>query len=173
MPASLAESGRKLNPRGLDRGRHARVDSVASPGDPAAREREAPTDHEAALATREERSFATQWDAVRSLLAEEVGWHEPGDEDHSGDYRGRDDVVALLEKLVAVTEGTFQLEPEAFLNLEAYSAVRVRWSAERQGRSSEGREIAVNRLLDGEIARVWFYNEPSEPEAFSAVFPFE
>jgi hypothetical protein len=54
------------------------------------------------------------WDAVRALLADEVGWHEPGDEDHSGTYLGRDEVVALLERLVAVTEGTFQLEPGQF-----------------------------------------------------------
>ena len=113
------------------------------------------------------------WDAVGSLLADEVGWHEPGEEDHSGDFRGRDEVVGLLEKLVAVTEGTFQLEPEAFLNLEEHSAVVVRWWAERQGQRSEGREVAVYRLRHGKITQVWFYNEPGEAEAFSAVFAFD
>jgi uncharacterized protein len=49
------------------------------------------------------------WDAVGAALADEVGWHEPGEEDHSGDFRGRDEVVALLRKLVDVTEGTFRL----------------------------------------------------------------
>jgi uncharacterized protein len=113
------------------------------------------------------------WDTVRTLLADEVGWHEPGEEAHSGDYLGRDDVVALLEKLVAVTEGTFQLEPEAFLNLRNHSAVVVRWWAERHGQRSDGSEIAVYRLHDGKIAQVWFYNEPADQEAFSAVFAFE
>jgi uncharacterized protein len=113
------------------------------------------------------------WDAVRALLADEIGWHEPGEEDHSGDYRGREEVVALLEKLVAVTEGTFQLEPEAFLNSVEHSAVLVRWSAERQGRRSEGSEIAVYRFRDGEIAQVWFYCDGYEPEAFSAVFRYD
>jgi hypothetical protein len=51
--------------------------------------------------------------------------------------------------------------------------VVVRWWAERQGRRSDGSEIAVYRLDDGKIAQVWFYNEPSEQEAFSAVFAFE
>jgi uncharacterized protein len=112
------------------------------------------------------------WAAVGSLLADEVGYHEPGEEDHSGDYRGRDEVVALLEKLVAVSEGTFQLEPEAFLNMQEHSAVLVRWWGERQGRRSAGSEIGVYRISDGKIAEVWFYNEPSDPEAFSAVFAF-
>ena len=113
------------------------------------------------------------WSAVESLLADEVGYHEPGEEDHSGDFRGRDDVVALLTRLVTVTEGTFQLEPEAFLNLDDHSAVVVRWWAERDGRRSEGRELAVYRLADARIAEVWFYNEPSDPEALTAVFRFD
>jgi ketosteroid isomerase-like protein len=113
------------------------------------------------------------WDAVRALFGEEIGWHEPGEEDHSGDYRGREEVVALLQKVVAVTEGTFQLEPEAFLNSVDHSAVLVRWWAEREGKRSEGNEIAVYRFLDGKIAQVWFYVDGFEPEAFSAVFRFE
>ena len=120
----------------------------------------------AARATRD-------WDAVRELFADQIGWHEPGEEDHSGDYRGRDDVVALLQKLVAVTDGTFQLDPEAFLNSAEHSAVLVRWQAERAGLRSEGNEIAVYRFADGKIAQVWFYVDGYEPEAFSAVFAFD
>jgi len=110
------------------------------------------------------------WDAVRSCLADGVGWHEPGDEEHAGDFRGREEVTSLLQKYVEVTEGTFQLEPDAFLNLDEHSAVAVRWWAERSGRRSEGREIAVYRVREGAIDRVWFYNEPSDAEALSAVF---
>lgn len=112
------------------------------------------------------------WAGVAAVLADDVGYHEPGDEDHSGDYRGRDEVVALLAKLVTVSEGTFQLEPEAFLNMQQHSAVLVRWWAEREGRRSDGYEIGVYRFSDGKIAEVWFYNEPSDAEAFSAVFAF-
>ena len=110
------------------------------------------------------------WDAVRALLADEVGWHEPGDEEHSGDFRGREEVTSLLERFVEVTEGSFQLEPEAFLNLDDHSAVAVRWWAERCGRRSAGREIAVYRVREGTIDQAWFYNEPSDAEALSAVF---
>jgi ketosteroid isomerase-like protein len=113
------------------------------------------------------------WKAVCALLADEVGYHEPGEEDHSGDFRGRDEVVALLEKLVDVTEGTFQLRPEAFLHLADHSAVAVNWWAERQGRRSEGRELAIYRFEDGKITEVWFYNEPADAVAFSAVFAFD
>jgi uncharacterized protein len=112
------------------------------------------------------------WDAVDALLADEVGWYERGEGDPSGYFRGREDVLALLQKFVDVTEGTFQLEPEAFLNLAEHSAVAVRWWAERDGRRSEGREIAVYHLHDRRIDHVSFYNEPSDVEAFAAVFAF-
>ena len=113
------------------------------------------------------------WDAVDALLTDEVRWHEPGDGDHSGHTRGREEVLSLLRRYVEVTDGTFQLEPEAFLHLTDHSAVVVRWWAERDGRRSEGREIAVYHLQGGTIDQVWFYNEPSDAEALSAVFALD
>jgi uncharacterized protein len=113
------------------------------------------------------------WDAVRALVADDVTWHEPGDEDYSGDYRGRDAVVELLKKLLAVTGGTFELVPEAFLNSVEHSAVLVRWWAEREGRRSEGNEIAVYRFRDRQIAEAWFHPDGYDPEALSAVFAYD
>jgi uncharacterized protein len=113
------------------------------------------------------------WDAVRSLLTDDVGWHDPGDEDHAGDFHGADKVLELIQKLDAVTDGTFQLEPSEFLNLQEHSATLVSWRAERDGRRSEGKEIAVFRMQDGKVAEVWFYNEPSDREVFPVVFAFE
>jgi hypothetical protein len=108
-------------------------------------------------------SWPTRWATTR-----------PGEEDHSGDFCGCDQVVALLQKLVDITEGIFDLEPEGhFLNLDQYSAVAVRWWADRDGQRSDGHELAVYRIHDGRIAEVWFYNEPSDADAFSRVFAFE
>jgi ketosteroid isomerase-like protein len=113
------------------------------------------------------------WDAVRVLFADEIVWHEPGEEDYSGDHRGREAVVGLLEKLVAVTGGTFELVPEAFLNSAQHSAVLVRWWAERDGRRSDGNEIAVYRLHDRRIAEAWFHPDGYDAEALSAVFTYD
>jgi ketosteroid isomerase-like protein len=113
------------------------------------------------------------WDAVRSLFTHDVVWHEPGEEDYSGDHRGRDAVVGLLQKLVTVTGGTFELVPEAFLNSVEHSAVLVRWWAERDGRRSEGNEIAVYRLRDGEIAEAWFHPDGYDADVLSAVFAYD
>ncbi len=113
------------------------------------------------------------WDAARALFADEIGWHEPGEVDHSGDYRGRDEVIALMQKLVEVTDGTFQLEPVAFLNAADHSAVLVRWWAERDGVRVEGNDIAVYRFRGGKIAQVWFYDDGYDQETFASVFRFD
>ena len=113
------------------------------------------------------------WEAVGALFADEIAYHEPGEEDHSGTFRGRDEVVALLRKLVEVTEGSFQLEPVDVLHLDEHSALTVRWWAERAGVRSQGQEIAVYRLQDGKVTEVTFFNEPGDPASFSAVFAFD
>ena len=99
-------------------------------------------------------------------------WHEPGEEDYSGDHRGRDAVIGLLQQLVAVTEGTFALHPDEFLHAAEHCAVLVRWSASRGSKSVEGNEIAVYRFRGGSIAEAWFYPDGYDAEALSAVFAY-
>jgi uncharacterized protein len=113
------------------------------------------------------------WHGVRELLADDVGWHEPATgADHAGTHRGADTVVALLQKLVTATDGTFQLTPEAFLNAVDYSVCIARWSAERDDTRVEGNDIAVYRFSDGKIGDVWFYDDGYDPDVFKRVFSF-
>jgi ketosteroid isomerase-like protein len=113
------------------------------------------------------------WQGVRALLADDVGWYEPASgADHAGTHRGADTVVALLQRLVAVTGGTFQLTPEAFMNAVDYSVCIARWSAERDGRRVEGNDLAVYRFEDEKIGDVWFYDDGYDLEAFRQVFAF-
>ena len=113
------------------------------------------------------------WAAVREMLAPDVGWHESGEEDYSGDHHGREDVTVLLKKLVDVTDGTFRLEPSRFIVTAEHVATHARWSAERAGRHVEGNDLAVYRIADGKIARAWFFDDGFDPEALSEVFSFE
>ena len=113
------------------------------------------------------------WGAVAEVFAQDIVWHEPGEEDYSADHKGRETVLALLQKLVEITQDTFQLVPDAFLNSVDYSAVLLHWWAERGGRRAEGNEIAVYRFADGQIAEVWFYPDGYDPGAFSAAFSYE
>lgn len=83
------------------------------------------------------------FDEVRSLLADEIVWHEPGDADYSGDHRGADDVVALIKK---VSEIPLVLEPQEVFVTDEHAAARTRWWAERADTRVEGNEVAVYRF---------------------------
>ncbi|TDC58729.1 nuclear transport factor 2 family protein [Actinomadura sp. KC345] len=112
-------------------------------------------------------------DAVGSLLAEDVGWHEPGEEDYSGHHRGRDTVLALLARLREVTDGTFTLEPTDLLVTAEHVVAKIRWSARRGDAHVTGNEIAVYRIRHGQVAEAWFYLDGHDPEMLTQVFSYE
>jgi hypothetical protein len=110
---------------------------------------------------------------ICELLAGDVVWREKdGNQDYSGEHRGRDAVDELLAKLVAVTAGTFTLEPGELICTADHVAVAVRWRAERNGVQAEGNDLAVYRIAEGRIADAWFFPDGYDPQAVSEVFSF-
>jgi uncharacterized protein len=122
----------------------------------------------ALYAARAERAH----ERLRPLLAEDVVWHEPGEEDYSGEYRGPDEVIGLLDQLLRVTQGTFVLEPVEFMSTDDHLAVKIRWSARRGDRQVDGKEVAVYRFRDDRIAEVWFHPDGYDPAALRDVFSY-
>jgi ketosteroid isomerase-like protein len=110
------------------------------------------------------------FDEVRSLLAEEVVWHEPGDADYSGDHRDADEVVALIKKL---SEIPLVLEPQEVFVTDEHAAARTRWWAERSDTRVEGNEVAVYRFAGEKIAEVWFWYDGYDQDAHDLVFSFD
>jgi uncharacterized protein len=113
------------------------------------------------------------WDAVRTLLAPDVIWHESdGNLDYSGAHHGRETVAGLLQKFIEVTGGTFVLEPQQLICTAEHVAANVRWHADRNGIHAEGNDLAVYRLTDDQIAAAWFFPDGFDPEAVAKVFSF-
>ncbi|MFI0373301.1 nuclear transport factor 2 family protein [Actinomadura sp. 1N219] len=107
---------------------------------------------------------------LRELLAPDVRWHEPGDEDYSGTHQGRETVITLLDDLQRVTNGTFALEPTGFLTTHEHVVAKIRWSARRGETRVSGNEIAIYRITASKIAEAWFHVDGYDPEALTEVF---
>ncbi|WP_171064109.1 nuclear transport factor 2 family protein [Actinomadura soli] len=107
---------------------------------------------------------------LRDLLALDVRWHEPGDEDYSGTHQGRETVLTLLDDLQRATNGTFTLAPTGFLTTHEHVVAKIRWSASRGETHVAGNEIAIYRITEGKIAEAWFHVDGYDPEALSEVF---
>jgi ketosteroid isomerase-like protein len=113
------------------------------------------------------------WEAVRTLLAPDVTWHESdGNLDYSGAHHGRDTVATLLAKFIEITGGTFSLEPQQLICTAQHVAANVRWRAERTGTHVEGNDLAVYRVTHDQIAAAWFFPDGFDPEALAKVFSF-
>ncbi len=102
-------------------------------------------------------------DAIRSVLSEDVVWHEPdvGGE-HTGDLRGPDAVLAMSWDARGRTGGTFKLRPQEIVANGEHAVVLVDWSAERDGETLKGKEVAVYRVRNGKIVEVHFHQDDGD-----------
>lgn len=99
-------------------------------------------------------------DAVRSLLAEDVVWHEPevGGE-HAGDLHGPDAVLAMIREAQKLTSETFRLRPREVVANGEHAVALLDWSATLSGKVLEGKEVAVYRVRCGKVVEAAFHQD--------------
>jgi uncharacterized protein len=101
---------------------------------------------------------------LNDLFAEDLLWHEPGRNQLSGDYRGRDTVYGFFGKLMEVTEGSFQLDLQAVFADDERGVALVVSTASRGGRSVKVNDAHVFRFRDGKVVEFW--NASTDPYAY-------
>lgn len=101
--------------------------------------------------------------AIRAVLSDDVLWHEPdvGGE-HTGDLRGPNAVLAMIRAASQRTGGTFRIRPREIVANGEHAAALVDWSAERDGGTLEGKEVAVYRVRGGKVVEVHFHQDDGE-----------
>lgn len=100
-----------------------------------------------------------------ALLSPQVVWHQPGENQFSGDHAGIDGVGALLGGMMKASEGSFQLAVSgpAMANGELV-AVPVRFSGERPGASMDMAGVDLLTIRDGKIIAVHLFSEDGAAE---------
>ena len=103
-------------------------------------------------------------DTIRSILADDIVWHDPGNNPpFTGDLQGVDAVLRMIDKAKELTDRTFRLWLHAVVANDEHAVALVNWSAERGGKTISGREVGVYHVRDGKVAEVWFH--PADPKA--------
>lgn len=95
-------------------------------------------------------------DALRDFFAEDVVWHVGGSHPLSGDYRGRDALIAYFGKVREMTGGSLRLEPDSILASDDRVAMFTRVTGTRDGRSLDAvlaQIISVGK--DGRWTEYW------------------
>jgi uncharacterized protein len=104
---------------------------------------------------------------LNDLFAEDLLWHEPGQNQLSGDHRGREAVYGLLSKLMEVTEGSLRVELDAVVADDEHAVALVVLTASRGGQSVQVNAAQVFHMRDGRVAEFW--SLAADPNAFDEI----
>src|SRR3712207_4516894 len=93
---------------------------------------------------------------LADLLAEDIAWHVAGNNSLSGTYRGRDEVLGMLERLGTLTGNSFRLELLEVLGGDRHAASITRVEARRDGRTLEATSAGAYTFdEDGSLVELW------------------
>jgi ketosteroid isomerase-like protein len=99
------------------------------------------------------------------LLDEGIVWHQPGDNQFSGERKGRDAVFGMLGAMMQASNGTFAIDKvHAIMGNADTVAASIHFTGRRDGSSMSMDGMDVLRLLDGKIVEMWLFSadQPAE-----------
>ena len=91
------------------------------------------------------------------FYSDDVVFHYPGRNPLSGDYRGKGEVLALLDKVMQLTNGSFRPEVHDILASDDHVAALVTVRAERDGAPVEWTSVDLFHLRDGKVSEHWVH----------------
>jgi carboxylesterase len=101
---------------------------------------------------------AQQYETLIRLFASDVLWHQPGASEIAGDHAGRSQLVQFFSKLMELSGGTLAFnDVGAVAVTDRLAAARLRFSAQREGKSFAGDATMVIRGAEGRVAEVWHF----------------
>ncbi len=97
---------------------------------------------------------------VSDTIAPDAKWHVGGYNPFSGEYKGRDEVLAFFAKISQDTGGTLAFEVHDILADDEHATVLVRERAQRKGQSLDAREVHVYHVNpQGKATEFWEFTE--------------
>jgi ketosteroid isomerase-like protein len=111
---------------------------------------------------------AKDFGTVAAMFADDIVWHQPGDNRFSGTHRGSAAVGEMIGGMMAVSEGTFELSATAAPMVNGtLVAAPVQFSGKRGGAAMAQDGIDLLRIEGDRIAEVWlFSSDPRSEDAF-------
>jgi ketosteroid isomerase-like protein len=108
---------------------------------------------------------AKDFAAVAGLFADDIVWHQPGNNRLSGTHRGRAAVDQVIGATMAISEGTFELAVTGAPMVNGdMVAIPVHFSAQRDGVKLAQDGVDVLRIEGDRIAEVWLFSTVQDAE---------
>jgi ketosteroid isomerase-like protein len=112
------------------------------------------------LARRGYAAFATgDMATLDELFADDIVWHVSGRSPMSGDFEGKEAVLAYFGRLAQETGGNFRIEIHDMLANDEHVVALTTANAERQGKSLENAKgVQIFHVRDGKLTESWFHS---------------
>jgi|HubBroStandDraft_3_1064219.scaffolds.fasta_scaffold1194861_1 ketosteroid isomerase-like protein len=96
---------------------------------------------------------------VRSLLADDVTWHNPGGNHLSGDHRGVDPAIGPFAKFFEDSGGTFKAGVHDILASDTHAVALITAPGSRGGKTMNSRGTHVVRITGGKLTESRAFDE--------------
>jgi ketosteroid isomerase-like protein len=108
---------------------------------------------------------AKDFGTVASMLADDIVWHQPGDNQFSGTHHGGSAVNDMIGGMMNVSQGTFELSLVSTPMVNgSLVAAPVHFSAQRDGSSMAMNGVDLIRTEGAQIAEVWLFSADGQAE---------
>ena len=95
-------------------------------------------------------------ETLKTLFADDVVNHMPGSNKISGDFKGTERFFGdFLGTLMSLTDGQISVKPHDILGNADHAIGVYEWTATREGRMIEWRQVNVYHVRDGQIVELW------------------
>lgn len=96
-------------------------------------------------------------ETVQGLFADDIVWHVGGNNQLSGDYKGKQEVVGWLAKNAELTGGTLKVEPHDILANDEHVVALITATGQREGKSLSDNACQVHHVSGGKVTEVWLH----------------
>ncbi len=103
-----------------------------------------------------------------SLIAADVVWHQPGNNQFSGTHRGMEQVGPMLGRMMDVSNGTFAItRADHYMANGDWVAITLEFAGEASGRELRQPGVDLIRIGGGKVVEVrLFSSDQAQEDAF-------
>lgn len=105
-----------------------------------------------------------EMEQVGQLMADDIIWHQPGNHQASGTYKGKQELFPHLGKMMQISQGTLKLEPKHIMANGDLVSVIIQFSAQREGTTMSMAGVDLLKIQNEKIKEVWLFSEDQEAE---------
>ena len=92
-------------------------------------------------------------------LYENIVWHVPGDNVLSGDYHGRENVLAFFAKSLTIALPEFDIHDVVASDDHVVALLDITWRRNDNGTTLEDKNVQIFHVSNGQALEVWTMSE--------------